>query len=119
MLYRARELRGLTWSSKPDFPCLSMLRAASIGEAAFLFLAARSGNAGRGVALHGQARPPKQEKTCMTTKSVKSDTRLDTVKRTVTLRGLTPIMFDRYAGDNTTKLEWSQKIYLIPGTNVL
>lgn len=43
----------------------------------------------------------------------------DTVKRTVTLRGLTPIMFDRYAGDNTTKLEWSQKIYLIPGTNVL
>ena len=55
----------------------------------------------------------------MTTKSVKSDTRLDTVKRTVTLRGLTPIMFDRYAGDNTTKLEWSQKIYLIPGTNVL
>ncbi|MGM9989333.1 hypothetical protein, partial [Desulfovibrio piger] len=95
------------------------LRAASIGEAAFLFLAARSGNAGRGVALRGQARPPKQEKTCMTTKSVKSDTRLDTVKRTVTLRGLTPIMFDRYAGDNTTKLEWSQKIYLIPGTNVL
>jgi hypothetical protein len=28
-------------------------------------------------------------------------------------------MFDRYAGDNNTKLDWSQKIYLIPGTNVL
>lgn len=55
----------------------------------------------------------------MTTKTIKSDTRLDTVKRTVTLRGLTPIMFDRYAGDNSTKLEWSQKIYLIPGTSVL
>ena len=37
LLLRAREPRGLAWSSRPDFPCLSMLRAASIGEAAFLF----------------------------------------------------------------------------------
>ena len=37
LLHRARELRGLTWSSRPDFPCLSMLRAASIGEAALIF----------------------------------------------------------------------------------
>jgi hypothetical protein len=48
-----------------------------------------------------------------------SDTRLETVTRTVTLSGLTDIMFDRYAGDNNTKLEWSQKIYLTPGTNIL
>lgn len=40
------------------------------------------------------------------TKSIKSDTRLEVTKRTVTLKGLTPIMFDRYAGDNNTKLEW-------------
>ena len=53
------------------------------------------------------------------TKSIKSDTRLEVTKRTVTLKGLTPIMFDRYAGDNNTKLEWSQKIYTIPGTSIL
>ena len=28
-------------------------------------------------------------------------------------------MFDRYAGDNQTKLLWTQKVYLIPGTNQL
>ncbi|MDR1611745.1 MAG: hypothetical protein LBT97_03055 [Planctomycetota bacterium] len=28
-------------------------------------------------------------------------------------------MFDRYAGDNDTKLLWSQKIYLSPGSNIL
>lgn len=53
------------------------------------------------------------------TKSIKSDTRLEVIKRTVTLKGLTPIMFDRYAGDNNTKLEWNQKIYTIPGTSIL
>lgn len=53
------------------------------------------------------------------TKSIKSDTRLEVTKRTVTLKGLTPIMFDRYAGDNNTKLEWNQKIYTIPGTSIL
>lgn len=34
------------------------------------------------------------------------------VTRTVHLRGLTDIMFDRYAGDNDTKLEPWQKLYL-------
>lgn len=53
------------------------------------------------------------------TKSIKSDTRLEVTKRIVTLKGLTPIMFDRYAGDNNTKLEWNQKIYTIPGTSTL
>lgn len=53
------------------------------------------------------------------TQAIKSDTRLDVTKRTVTLKGLTPIMFDRYAGDNSTKLEWSQKIYLVPYTSIL
>jgi hypothetical protein len=60
----------------------------------------------------------KQEEERMAT-SVKSDTRLETVTRRVTLRGLTDIMFDRYPGDNSTKLEWHQKIYLMPGTNIL
>jgi len=48
-----------------------------------------------------------------------SDTRLQVVERWVTLEGVTPIMFDRYAGDNKTQLAWSQKIYLLPGSNIL
>lgn len=52
-------------------------------------------------------------------KSTASDTRLELVTRTVRLTGLTDVMFDRYAGDNKTKLEWNQKIYLAPGTNKL
>lgn len=48
-----------------------------------------------------------------------SDTRLNIIKRRVVLQGITPIMFDRYAGDNKTKLEWNQKIYLKPGTQNL
>jgi len=34
--------------------------------------------------------------------------------RNVKLKGLTPIMFDRYPGDNDTKLTPSQKLYLGP-----
>jgi hypothetical protein len=49
----------------------------------------------------------------------KSDTRLEAITRTVVVRGIKPLMFDRYPGDNQTKLEWHQKIYLVPGTNVL
>jgi hypothetical protein len=48
-----------------------------------------------------------------------SDTRLEVVTRQVTLTGLQPIMFDRYAGDNKTKLSWQDKIYLKPNTNRL
>lgn len=51
--------------------------------------------------------------------ATKSDTRLEQVSRKVVLRGVRDIMFDRYAGDNKTKLEWHQKIYLIPGTDIL
>lgn len=36
------------------------------------------------------------------------------IKRTVRLKGRTDIMFDRYAGDNSTKLEPHQKLYLSP-----
>lgn len=39
------------------------------------------------------------------------------VTRTVRLRGLTDIMFDRYPGDNDTKLEPWQKMYFMPGDN--
>jgi len=49
----------------------------------------------------------------------KSDTRLEMVERNVVLEGIAPVMFDRYAGDNNTKLLWSQKIYLVPGTDIL
>jgi hypothetical protein len=39
--------------------------------------------------------------------------------RKVKLKGITPIMFDRYAGDNDTKLEPHQKLYYLPGTKQL
>lgn len=49
------------------------------------------------------------------------------INRTVTIEGLTPIMFDRYAGDNDTKLTPAQKLYfgedgsslVIPSTNLM
>lgn len=39
----------------------------------------------------------------------------DIITRRVKLCGLTDIMFDRYAGDNDTKLEPWQKLYFQPG----
>jgi hypothetical protein len=39
----------------------------------------------------------------------------DIITRKVTLTGMVDIMFDRYAGDNNTKLEPHQKLYLEPG----
>lgn len=42
----------------------------------------------------------------------KSDlSRVDSVIRQVRLVGITPIMFDRYPGNNDTRLEWYQKLY--------
>jgi hypothetical protein len=38
----------------------------------------------------------------------------DIITRQVTLAGRRPIMFDRYAGDNDTKLAPDQKLYLSP-----
>ena len=37
----------------------------------------------------------------------------------VTLTGIRPLMFDRYAGDNNTKLQWWEKVYMVPGTRQL
>jgi len=51
--------------------------------------------------------------------ATKSDTRLEIVERKVMLSGLTDIMFDRYAGNNKSQLNWTQKMYLIPETSVL
>ena len=53
------------------------------------------------------------------TVSLVSDARTNSVTRIVRLRGTKELMFDRYAGDNQTKLDWTQKIYLIPGTSTL
>lgn len=49
------------------------------------------------------------------------------VERSVVLRGLEPIMFDRYAGDNETKLSPAQKLYFtddgkslaLPSANIM
>lgn len=48
-----------------------------------------------------------------------SDARLKTITRTVRLKGIRNLMFDRYAGDNKTQLNWTQKIYTVPGTTTL
>lgn len=41
------------------------------------------------------------------------------VTRNVVVEGTYDIMFDRYPGDNKTKLEPWQKLYIIPGTRVI
>jgi hypothetical protein len=44
---------------------------------------------------------------------------VEDVTRKVVLQGLTDIMFDRYAGDNDTKLDWWQKLYYAPDGETL
>lgn len=46
--------------------------------------------------------------------AIKSTLSGDIIKRGVRLCGLTDIMFDRYPGDNSTKLEVWQKLYFSP-----
>ncbi len=62
------------------------------------------------------------------TKRVKPDnTKAEIVTRDVVLRGIVDIMFDRYAGDNQTKLEPWQKLYygsdgetiIMPALNII
>lgn len=45
---------------------------------------------------------------------VQSTNRVDIITRTVVLEGIQDVMFDRYAGDNTTQLEPWQKLYFAP-----
>ena len=46
---------------------------------------------------------------------IKADnSRIEITTRQVTVEGLTDIMFDRYAGDNSTQLEPWQKLYFAP-----
>jgi hypothetical protein len=80
---------------------------------------ARNGKARRGGARSGKARHLIFKGKPMTTVAKKSDTRTNKIERRVCLTGLTDVMFDRYPGDNNTKLEWHQKVYLKPGTSVL
>jgi hypothetical protein len=49
------------------------------------------------------------------TAAVKINRPTDIITRKVELVGLTEIMFDRYPGDNQTKLEPHQKLYFVPG----
>ena len=46
--------------------------------------------------------------------SVTINKHYEVIERKVRLCGLTEIMFDRYAGDNQTKLEAWQKLYFQP-----
>jgi len=47
--------------------------------------------------------------------TVKINRPTDIITRKVTLCGITDLMFDRYSGDNATKLEPWQKFYFQPG----
>ena len=87
-----------------------------------VYHAAWPGRAGRGVAWLGKARHCEartkedninQGGNIMAKVNITKPT--DIVQRRVRLCGLTEIMFDRYAGDNKTKLEPAQKLYLKPG----
>lgn len=49
--------------------------------------------------------------------SVKITKHTQIITRKVKLCGMKDIMFDRYAGDNNTKLEPDQKLYLQPGAS--
>ncbi len=69
---------------------------------------ARTGKARRGKALRG-----KENKMV----DIKISKPTDIINRRVRLCGLAPIMFDRYAGDNKTKLEVHQKLYFRPGSS--
>ena len=46
---------------------------------------------------------------------VKLNRHTDIITRKVSICGTRDVMFDRYAGDNSTKLEPWQKLYLQPG----
>ena len=54
-----------------------------------------------------------------TTNDVRVAKKTDVVTRRVLLTGLTDIMFDRYPGDNKTKLQTWQKLYFRPGSRVI
>jgi hypothetical protein len=55
----------------------------------------------------------------MKTDDIKISKPNDIITRSIILCGTTPIMFDRYAGDNKTQLEPFQKLYFQPGTKVI
>lgn len=47
--------------------------------------------------------------------SIKTHKPTDVITRRVLLKGVADLMFDRYAGDNSTRLEPWQKLYFQPG----
>lgn len=63
----------------------------------------------------------------MATKTRSESGTRELIKRKVKIRGLMPLMFDRYPGDNDTKLTPSQKLYfaedghtiVLPSTNLM
>jgi len=76
---------------------------------------ARLGEARHGGARQGTARLTFNIKGDEMDNSVKINKPTDLITRKVKLCGTTEIMFDRYAGDNNTKLEPWQKLYFKPG----
>src|SRR5262245_44605009 len=92
----------------------------------------RHGGAWQGTARPGEARRGeanfKATLKWRTAMDVAVNRSTDILTRNVVLLGMTDIMFDRYPGDNTTKLEPHQKLYLasdgsrnigIPSLNIM
>jgi hypothetical protein len=50
---------------------------------------------------------------------IKTTNHTEVISRKVTLQGISDVMFDRYPGDNNSKLEPWQKLYLIPNSKVI
>jgi hypothetical protein len=89
---------------------------------------ARLGRARRGWAWQGEARKhsPKKWRKKTKMKEEKTVGKLREVKRQITLVGVTPLMFDRYSGNNKEQLGVMEKVYtdtknrlVIPSTNLL
>ena len=98
---------------------MSEVKRAGLGRAGLCL-------AGRGTALLGMARQSKARRGLPKLKLYQSKVSTSAVIRNVTLCGLKEIMFDRYAGDNDTKLAPDQKLYLddegqlvLPSLNVM
>lgn len=85
---------------------------------------ARQGMARRGMAWPGEAwqgkaniNPTEEKMKTGKEASVKINNPTEIIDRKVKLCSINDIMFDRYAGDNSTKLEAWQKFYFQPGNS--
>ena len=80
---------------------------------------ARRGEAGLGMARQGEANLHLEDSMAKTSRVKEDRTQTESVMRNVILRGIADIMFDRYPGENSTKLEAWQKLYYGPDAKTI